>query len=503
MVKKNKKVQSKRMTCSRRYKIQRRVREHIRKSRKEDKSKSKSGLSILKKDPGIPRLHPMKEQILREVEQHKQQAEIQKIAHKTSLKRLQIEAKKKNKLFDKSEQPKYTPIDHLNPNSEYLMTRKAFYKEFQQVVDASDIVIEVLDARDPLPCRNTQAETMVSSSKDKRLVLLLNKADLVPREVTLSWLRYLRREYPTIAFKSSTQSKQRRLGRKQFNPIYVPDKLRETSTCLGARTLLQLLGNYCRLSGSTGVSGETIKRSITVGVIGCPNVGKSSVINSLVRNRSCGVGATPGVTRVMTKVSLGKHIKMLDCPGLLPSTNATTNSLSLLSSLTPSGQGDPIEVAKEIYIRCPVDQLMSLYKLPEFEGGTDEFLAVLAHKKGKLKKKGFPDVRSAAKVLIQDWSYGKIRFYKLPPESKQESSEPTLVAQWSAEFDIKSLLESEEEELGKIKPADGIGIELGEGLEQVKMDSESDENSDITESDDDGVMDHSNRNEYCIYSKNN
>lgn len=111
MVKKNKKVQSKRMTCSRRYKIKRRVREHIRKSRKEDKGRDKSGLSILKKDPGIPRLHPMKEQILREVEQHKQQLEQQKVARKTSLKRLQVEAKKKNKLFDKSqEQPKYLPI---------------------------------------------------------------------------------------------------------------------------------------------------------------------------------------------------------------------------------------------------------------------------------------------------------------------------------------------------------------------------------------------------------
>ena len=111
MVKKNRKVQSKRMTCSRRYKIQRRVREHIRKSRKEEKSRNKSSLSILKKDPGIPRLHPMKEQILREVEQHKQQIEQQKIARKTSLKRLQAESKKKNKLFDKSqEQPKYLPI---------------------------------------------------------------------------------------------------------------------------------------------------------------------------------------------------------------------------------------------------------------------------------------------------------------------------------------------------------------------------------------------------------
>ena len=208
------------------------------------------------------------------------------------------------------------------------MTRKAFYKEFQQIVDMSDVIIEVLDARDPLPCRNTQAETLVSSSQDKRLVLLLNKADLVPRDVTLSWLRYLRREYPTVAFKSSTQPKQRRLGTKKFNPLFAPERLKETSSCLGAKTLLQLLGNYCRLSGGN------MKKSITVGVIGCPNVGKSSVINSLVRNKSCRVGAVPGVTRVMTKVSLDKHIKMLDSPGLLPSQVAIINRQQEISSFT-------------------------------------------------------------------------------------------------------------------------------------------------------------------------
>ena len=103
MVKKNKKVQSKRMTCNKRYKIQRKIREHLRKSRKEEKAKNKSGLSILKKDPGIPRLHPMKEQILREVEEHKQQMEQQKKVQKMSLKKLQLNAKRKSQTFDKSQ----------------------------------------------------------------------------------------------------------------------------------------------------------------------------------------------------------------------------------------------------------------------------------------------------------------------------------------------------------------------------------------------------------------
>jgi nuclear GTP-binding protein len=64
---------------------------------------------------------------------------------------------------------------------------------------------------------------------------------------------------------------------------------------LGASTLLSLLKNYCR--------SQNIKTSITVGIIGYPNVGKSSLINSLKRSKAVGVGATPGFTKVM-QVSL-------------------------------------------------------------------------------------------------------------------------------------------------------------------------------------------------------
>ena len=145
---------------------------------------------------------------------------------------------------------------------------------------------------------------------------------------------------------------------------------------------------------------------------------------------------------------------------------------------------------------------MSLYTLPEFEGGSDEFLAVLAHKKGKLKKQGFPDIRSAAKVLIQDWSSGKIRFYKIPPVSQQQSTEATIVPQWSAEFDIDSLLKCEEEEMGKITPAAGLGIELREEVDEIKMASDGEGSSDSVGSGDDGDMDYSTRQEYYISSKN-
>lgn len=91
-----------------------------------------------------------------------------------------------------------------------------------------------------------------------------------------------------MAFKASTQNQSRKLGQRKFSKMK-NDKAIQGSTCFGAELLMSLLANYCRNKG--------IKTSIRVGVVGLPNVGKSSIINSLKRSRACNVGATPGVTK--------------------------------------------------------------------------------------------------------------------------------------------------------------------------------------------------------------
>lgn len=102
------------------------------------------------------------------------------------------------------------------------------------------------------------------------------------------WLKYLRKTTPAVAFKASTQNQAKRLGQKKFKQIK-NEKATQISSCIGAELLMSMLANYCRNKG--------IKTSIRVGVVGLPNVGKSSLINSLKRSRACNVGATPGVTK--------------------------------------------------------------------------------------------------------------------------------------------------------------------------------------------------------------
>ncbi|XP_040322846.1 guanine nucleotide-binding protein-like 3-like protein isoform X3 [Herpailurus yagouaroundi] len=154
-------------------------------------------------------------------------------------------------------------LQELNmfPQLDDEATRKAYYKEFRKVVEYSDVILEVLDARDPLGCRCFQMEEAVLQAEgNKKLVLVLNKIDLVPKEVVEKWLDYLRNELPTVAFKASTQHQVKNLNRCTVPVDQASESLLKSKACFGAENLMRVLGNYCRL-------GE-VHTHIRVGVVG-------------------------------------------------------------------------------------------------------------------------------------------------------------------------------------------------------------------------------------------
>ncbi|EDO46882.1 predicted protein, partial [Nematostella vectensis] len=392
-----------------------------------------------KKDPGIPNLYPFKDQLLRQMEEKKlkdeeakqriKQKRMKEVNKRRNLFNLQEDAIKRAREFEK----KTIKTRHLQKYYSYLYPEtslKAYYREFKKVVEAADVILEVLDARDPIGCRCPQVEqAVIAAGATKKLVLILNKIDLVPKDIAEKWLKYLRNEFPAVIFKASTQTQKQNLSHSKVPVSLAGKDVLSSSSCLGAETLLKLLGNYCR--------NKDIKTSITVGVVGFPNVGKSSIINSLKRSRTCTVGATPGVTKSMQEVQLDKHIKLLDSPGIVMDTGDSDAAIILRNCVKIENIEDPIPPVEAILRRCNKQQVMEKYSVPDYKD-SNEFLTHLGKRLGKLKKGGVPDINAAGKTLLRDWNSGKIQFYTHPPE---EHKLPThisaeVVAEWSKEFDL-------------------------------------------------------------------
>ncbi|NXY70869.1 GNL3 protein, partial [Glareola pratincola] len=492
---------SKRLTCHKRYKIQKKIREHHRKVRKEAK---KRGRKKPKKDPGVPNAAPFKEELLREAEQRKERLEELKQKQKLNRqkeheKKRKLEAKKNAAKVKEEAEGKESSGKSKAKTNKLLdkNSKKSFCRELKKVIEASDVVLEVLDARDPMGCRCPQLEQAVTcSGGDKKLLLVLNKIDLVPKENLEKWLNYLKKEFPTIAFKSATLMKDRTM--EQFTKRRARVDLSRTTECFGSKCLLKLLQDYVR----------TQNKAIQVGVVGFPNVGKSSIINSLKGVRACNVGLTRGVTKSMQIVHIDKQTKILDSPSIVadPSNNTLALALRTIVNTEETGSADVLQGVDAILNHCSKQQVMLHYSIPDFRN-TEEFLTLLAQKRGMLKKGGVPDTESIAKVLLCDWTGAKISYHSQPPESHRPPPYLTedIIAKMQECFNLKNLEEENKNTVQALKcpsPASSItfqsaGMTNGtiqenkvieeasewENLE-TSMEGEEDEEEDFTETDD-------------------
>ena len=302
-------------------------------------------------------------------------------------------------------------------------SRRAFLRELRKIVDSSDVILHVLDARDPAGTRSSAIEEMVLSQAGKKLVYVLNKADLVPRNVLSGWLTYLRQYHPAVPFKCNTQNQKGNLGRTSGKVGKVDEGALLSHQAIGVEELLGLMKNYCRTSG-----GQT-KASISVGIVGMPNVGKSSLINSLTRTRAVNVSSTPGFTKQVQEVVLDKNIRLLDSPGVVFA-DGDSGSTVLRNCVNVEEMDDVITPVTEILQRCPAAYLMQLYAIPKFSAqDTMSFLALVARSTGKLKKGGIPHMEAAARAILHDWNNGKIKYYCKPPDVSSRSSAAQIAAE--------------------------------------------------------------------------
>ncbi|KAM6184449.1 LOW QUALITY PROTEIN: guanine nucleotide-binding protein-like 3-like protein [Sarcoramphus papa] len=431
-----------------------------------------------KKDPGVPQLGRFAAHIQQQSENRQKAAEARRRreeARETEVGRrrslaVQHDALRRQREFERKE-----AVVAAEPDAQEEASLRQYGRELRKVLAASDVVLEVLDARDPQGCRSPQLEAAVRHAGHRqRLVLVLNKIDLVPRDVG-AWLKYLRAEFPTVAFKACTQQQSRNLKQSRLPAATAPEEVLAGGACVGADCLLRVLANYSR-------SGE-VKTTITVGVVGYPNVGKSSLINSLKRSRACGVGAAPGVTKCLQAVQLDRHIQLLDCPGVVMATGAPP-AAAPLRGLAPQRLRDPLSPAAAILRRCPPEQLSELYGVPPC-ADPRQFLSHLARRQGRLRPGGLPDPHAAAVALLRDWTSGKISYYTRPPETQGVQLEAQILTALGPALDLEALERGDAEALAAV-PVTVTGIGLSPCVPEAEEEEERSAGEEEVAMEDDG-----------------
>ena len=252
-----------------------------------------------------------------------------------------------------------------------------------ETMEFTDVVIEVLDARLPEASCNPMI-TELRLHRQRPCLKILNKADLADPEVTKAWLNFYNKQPGVKAVALSCKN--------------AGDAARVTALC-------QPLAPHR----------NSTHKPLRMMIMGIPNVGKSTLMNTLLKRRVANVGDEPAVTKSQQSHNINDHMTLTDSPGLLwPKIEKPEDGLKL-ATIHAIGRNATIDeevaeyLAATLLARYP-GLLAARYGLAEEGLDGVGVLEAIAKKRGCLLKGrgGEPDLEKAAMILLTDYRSGKL-----------------------------------------------------------------------------------------------
>lgn len=277
-------------------------------------------------------------------------------------------------------------------------------RQMQEDIKLIDVIIELVDARIPYSSKNPDIDTL---AKGKDRVILLNKADLADERATAAFKKY----YEAKGFHVCT------VNSKGGN---------------GVKNVMNTVRTACKEKIEKDRARGIIGRPIRAMIVGIPNVGKSTFINSFAGKACAKTGNKPGVTKGKQWIRLSKELELLDTPGILwPKFDDQKVGLhiAMIGSINEDIL-DQVELAIKL-----LDYIMTNYKGAiqarynvEEEGNGTGMLSKIAEKRACKKKGGELDLEKMASFIVDDFRGGRIGKVTLERpedfENKAKTKEP-------------------------------------------------------------------------------
>jgi hypothetical protein len=244
-----------------------------------------------------------------------------------------------------------------------------YWKLVNEVIEDADIVLLVLDARMPEETRNKEIEQKLAY-QNKKILYVLNKCDLVTKDAI-----------------------------DKMKPDFIPSVFVSSKEKFGGTILFKKIMEMSR--------GE----ECIVGVLGYPNVGKSSVINLLKGQKSASVSPHSGHTRGKQFVKAKGKVKLIDTPGVLPFHEDDLMKKVVIGSYNPEHLREPDFYAMKLVELHP--EMFERYFDIKYENDAYDFLEKAAVKKRVLVKGGGPDMVRVSRQILYDWQRGKMHEFLL------------------------------------------------------------------------------------------